>query len=94
VEHIQRAIARFRRRSERLRDFDPDDIRDRKDPRIDTLEVAVEEDLAEAFGRGTPAYKNYSDAITLDTAGYNLNGTPCTRSSGAYGTARRDQWRY
>jgi uncharacterized protein (TIGR02391 family) len=33
--------------------------------------------LAEAFGRGTPTYKNYSSAAELDTAGINYAyGTP------------------
>jgi uncharacterized protein (TIGR02391 family) len=75
-EHIENAIARFRRRLADLEKFDPDVIRDRSDPSITTLEVAIEEALAEAFGRGTPAYKNYSDAITLDRAGLNIYGIP------------------
>jgi uncharacterized protein (TIGR02391 family) len=73
-EHIDKSIARFRRRLADLEKFDPDAIRDRRDPSIAILEVAIEEALAKAFGRGTPAYKNYSDAITLDTAGHNIYG--------------------
>jgi uncharacterized protein (TIGR02391 family) len=61
---------------EDLEKFDPEKIRDRKDPSITTLEVAIEETLAHAFGRRTTNYKNYKPAATLDTAGYNANGTP------------------
>jgi uncharacterized protein (TIGR02391 family) len=75
-EHIDRAVARFRRRLEELAPFSPDAIRDRSDPSITTLEVSIEEALADALGRGTPSYKNYAPAAELDTAGFNLNGTP------------------
>jgi uncharacterized protein (TIGR02391 family) len=74
-DHIDKGIARFRRRLAELEGFNPDEIRDRKDPSIATLEVAIEEALADAFGRGTPAYMNYSDAIKLDTLGLRIYGT-------------------
>jgi uncharacterized protein (TIGR02391 family) len=76
-DHIRRSIARFRRRLDDLAKFDPDSMSDRRDPKIDALEVAITEALAEAFGRDTPRYQNYAAASRLDTAGFNVAfGTP------------------
>jgi uncharacterized protein (TIGR02391 family) len=73
-DHINRAIARFRRRLDDLAKFEPEAIRDRSDPSVAALEVAIKEALAEAFGRNTAKYQSYSAAGTLDTAGLSIVG--------------------
>jgi uncharacterized protein (TIGR02391 family) len=55
-----------------LRAFEPNSVTDRSDPRIDALETAIDQSLAESFGEGTPAYDRYRVARTLDTAGFNM----------------------
>ena len=50
--------------------------RGRRDPRIDTLEAAIAGSLADTFREGTQAYKRYAQAKKIDTASYNMNGTP------------------
>jgi uncharacterized protein (TIGR02391 family) len=74
-DHIKRAIVRFRRRLDALATFQPQAIRDRSDPSIRALGVSIDEALADAFGRDTPTYQNYSSAAELDTAGINIYGT-------------------
>ena len=67
-EHIEKAIARFHRRLAELDKFNPDDIRDRQDPSIAALEVAIEEALGEDFGRGTTSYRNSCDRRSIHSA--------------------------
>ena len=69
---IKASIERLRRRLDELRAFEPNSISDRSDPRIDALETAIDQSLAESFGEGTPAYDRYRVARTLDTAGFNM----------------------
>jgi predicted nucleotide-binding protein len=73
---MRAAITRFQRRIADLENFEPTSVRDRRDPRIDALEVSIDEAVSETFGRDTPAYRLYSRAKDLDTAGINMNGTP------------------
>jgi predicted nucleotide-binding protein len=74
---IRAAIARFQRRIDDLRAFDPQTVQARKDPRIDALEAAIAEALTEAFGYETPTYRRYHSATSLDTASVNyLHPTP------------------
>ena len=54
-EHIEKAIARFHRRLAELDKFNPDDIRDRQDPSIAALEVAIEEALVKLSVEVRPA---------------------------------------
>jgi uncharacterized protein (TIGR02391 family) len=75
-DHIHKAIARFRRRLDDLDKFEPATVRDRSDPRVDALEVAIEEALAEAFGRNTANYRNYLSASTVNTGPLIIGGTP------------------
>src|SRR6516225_4664995 len=75
-DHVGRAIERFQKRLFELEYFEPKSIEDRRDPRITTLEIAIEETLADAFGRGTPSYNNYFAASQLDTARHNVDGVP------------------
>ena len=74
---MQKAIDRFQRRIGELETFDPTTVKERSDPRISTIEVAIDEALSEAFGQGTSAYRRYSSATNLDRASLNyLHGTP------------------
>lgn len=60
IERIQRCIAE-------LETFDPTKVQKRyREPEVMRLEAAIDEALSAAFGHGTPAYKRYSDAATLD----------------------------
>jgi predicted nucleotide-binding protein len=67
---MQAAISRFRRRIAEVEAFDPN-VQSRSDPKIKTLEVAIDEALSEAFGHRTPEYQRYRAAAHLDTAGLN-----------------------
>jgi hypothetical protein len=65
---MKAAISRFRRRIDELEAFDPNNVQTRSDPKIDTLEAAIDETLSETFGHGTPSYWRYASARHLDTA--------------------------
>src|SRR5258708_29287523 len=70
------AIARFKRRIGELKEFEPTGVQRRSDPKIKTLEVAIDESLSEVFGHDTPEYQRYARAAGLAAAGMNMNGTP------------------
>jgi hypothetical protein len=76
IPEMHLAIRRCQRRIADLEAFDPTQVRDRSDPNIKALEVSIGETLAETFGQNTAAYRRYSQAAALDTAGINMNGTP------------------
>jgi hypothetical protein len=71
-QEVKASIERLRRRLDELRAFEPNSVTDRSDPRIDALETAIDQSLAESFGEGTPSYDRYRVARTLDTAGLNM----------------------
>jgi predicted nucleotide-binding protein len=73
---MQAGIARFARRIKEVEAFEPERVGDRQDPNIDALEASIAEALSLTFGHDTPTRRLYSPAATLDTAGYNMNGTP------------------
>jgi hypothetical protein len=73
---MRAAISRFERRIRDLDEFDPTTITSRSDPRVAALEASIEEVLSETFGHSTVAYRRYSLAAEIDTAGINMNGTP------------------
>lgn len=73
---IQISINRLKQRISEIEAFEPEKVTDRRDPNIDVLEVAIAETIAQTFGRDTQESRHYVPAATLDTAGYNLNGTP------------------
>jgi Protein of unknown function (Hypoth_ymh) len=77
TQEMASAIARFRRRIAELENFEPSSVKNRSDPRIDALEVSIDESLREAFGHDTSQYRLYSGARSLDTAGINMaHATP------------------
>ena len=74
---MQAAIPKLKRRIAELESFDPDSVNDRSDPRINVLEVSIDENLASIFGPGTLDYDRNRLAASIDTASYNLMyGTP------------------
>jgi hypothetical protein len=72
---MRSAISRFQRRIGDLEAFDPQAVPTRSDPSIAALEASIDEALSETFGHGAHAYRRYSPAAELDTAGINMNGT-------------------
>lgn len=75
-QQMRAAIAKFGRRISDLEKFDPMTVRERDDPNITALEVAIDEALSDTFGHDTPEYHRYSMAAQLDRASFNMNGTP------------------
>lgn len=77
VQQKSEAIAKIDRRLAELRAFDPETVADRADPRIRALEGKLETLLVSIFGPETLEYRRYHSQVTdLDTAGYNIYGTP------------------
>jgi uncharacterized protein (TIGR02391 family) len=64
-------INRFKSLVGDLEKFDPQSVQARSDPRIEVLEVSIDEALIEAFGHRTYPYMLYSGAATIDTAEHN-----------------------
>jgi hypothetical protein len=54
-----------------LQNFDPHSVQARSDPRIEVLEVSMDEALIEAFDHRTPQYMLYGAAASIDTARHN-----------------------
>jgi predicted nucleotide-binding protein len=75
-DEMRAGVTRFKRRLAEIEQFDPQAMTSRRDPRIDTLEAAIAGSLADTFREGTQAYKRYAQAKKIDTASYNMNGTP------------------
>jgi hypothetical protein len=75
-EAMRAGITRFKRRLTEIDSFNPAEIKERQDPRIETLEAAIAASLDDTFGEGTQAYNRYAAAKLIDTAGINFNGTP------------------
>lgn len=64
---IRRCIERFERCIDELTAFDPSKVQKRnREPEVMRLEAAIDEALSSAFGHGTPGYKRYRDAASLD----------------------------
>jgi uncharacterized protein (TIGR02391 family) len=75
-EQMRAAIPKLQRRIQDLEQFDPTSIRQRSDPRIDTLEKKLEGTIADVFGTGTIEHLRYQPN-TLDRAGFVIGrGTP------------------
>jgi hypothetical protein len=73
---IRTALRKLRRRLTETEAFDPQAVKDRRDPQVDALETTIRETLADVFGRNSGSYRSYQSAATIDTAGINMNGTP------------------
>jgi hypothetical protein len=71
-ERMRVAIPRLEKRIAELHDFDPEAINDRSDPRIGSLEQAVDETLTWIFNSGTVDYNRYRGARRLDRAGHQI----------------------
>jgi hypothetical protein len=67
AEQKRRCIERFERCIRSLEAFDPTLVQKRHGvPEVLALEAAIDEAISAAFGHGTPAYKRYGSAATLD----------------------------
>ena len=67
VEQKRRRIERLQKCIQQLEAFEPQTVQKRyREPDVVQIEAAIDEALSAAFGHGTPAYKRYSDAATLD----------------------------
>jgi uncharacterized protein (TIGR02391 family) len=73
---MKAAMLPLTRRITELEAFEPNGIHDRSDPQITTLETAIDETITDIFGQDTVEYGRYVYAKALDTAGFNMNGTP------------------
>jgi uncharacterized protein (TIGR02391 family) len=73
---MKAAMLPLKRRIAELDVFDPRSVHDQSDPQIATLEAAIDETLTDIFGQDTVEYSRYITARALDTAGFNMNGTP------------------
>lgn len=71
-EQMKAALVRLEKRLGELESFDPKQVRDRGDPRIRTLEDAIDDFLTRTFGKDTVEYNRYSSATSIDTAGVNM----------------------
>lgn len=76
LAQMKAAMLPLKRRIAELEAFDPNSIRDQSDPRITTLEAAIDETLSDIFGQDTIEYARYITAGALDTAGFNMYGIP------------------
>lgn len=73
---MAQAIVKIDRRLSYLAAFDPDQVRDRSDPTIKTLEGSLDTFLVDVFGHDTIEYGRYRHDVTeIDRAGYNVYGT-------------------
>lgn len=77
---MREAIPRIEKRLEDLRNFDPNTVTDRSDPRIASLENKLRALLDQVFGTDTSERDRYAYHITeLDRAGLNIYGTPLAK---------------
>jgi len=71
------AIPKLKRRIQDVQEFDPGTVKSREDPRLDALSARLDAALVSIFPPETLEHRRYHyNATTIDTAGYNLNGTP------------------
>ena len=75
LEQMKSALPRLEMRIGDLRDFDPTEVTNRGDPKINALENAIDDFLTRTFGEGTVEYKRYRSAAHLDTASIFVGGT-------------------
>ena len=73
LDEMRAAIPRINRCLDKLREFDPNTVDDRSDPRIGVLRAAVNRTLVSIFGPDTVDYKRYAPAEVLDTASVYMN---------------------
>jgi predicted nucleotide-binding protein len=67
AEQRDHVIGRLRKRIDELKSFDPASVSKRFDsPEVATIEVAIDETLAAAFGNGTVEFGRYEAAAQLD----------------------------
>ena len=68
VPDMQRCIVRFRRRIDELKALDFSNVTERfSSPEVKTIQIAIDEALSAAFGKGTPEYNRYVSAKQLDS---------------------------
>jgi predicted nucleotide-binding protein len=80
VEQKRRRIARLQECIRSLEEFDPQKVQKRYGiPEVMTLETAIKQALAEAFGEGTPTFNRFKRAASLD------NGPQQARIGNAFG---------
>lgn len=72
ARQIEVALARFENLIEQLKAFDPLQIRDRSDPRLEALELAIRTGIEKTFPRGSVQYNSYISAANIDTASINM----------------------
>ncbi|MDR3510529.1 MAG: nucleotide-binding protein [Caulobacteraceae bacterium] len=66
-DQTRHVIARFNKRIEELKAFDPNIVQKRfGSPQLMPIEAAIDETLTAAFGHGTPEYNRYARAANLD----------------------------
>lgn len=67
IDQTRNVIERLNKRVAELHKFDPATVKVRfGSPELKALEAAIDETLIAAFGHGTPQYKRYSSATSLD----------------------------
>ena len=65
-DHIERSIRRLNARIQDLEQFDPSTLRKRWAPEAKALETSIEQALGAVFGEGTPDFRRYQRAASLD----------------------------
>lgn len=73
-QQMRTALPKVKRRIEELQALDPTKLIRRDDPAIRGVEDRVNQTLTDIFGPDTVEYSRFS--VMLDTAGYNIGGTP------------------
>lgn len=77
ADQMRSAIKKIDRRIADLEAFDPNEVRDRNEVIIETLEQKLDTLITEIFSPGTIEYDRYHYSVTrLDRAGINMYGTP------------------
>ncbi len=71
AEQMRAAIPKLERRIKDLKEFDPNTIRERGDPRLEALETKLTDTIADIFGHGTIEYHRFASG-SLDQAGFNM----------------------
>src|SRR6266446_6289118 len=74
AQQMRAALPKVKRRIEELQALDPSKLTRRDDPAFGAVEDRVNQTLTDIFGPDTVEYNRFR--VTLDTAGYNMNGTP------------------
>lgn len=67
---MRAGIRVLQRRLDEVRAFDPESVQDRSDPRISSLESAIDDALVHVFGPDTVEYQRDCHIAHLDTARY------------------------